>query len=142
MATAKNGDNVKVDYVGKLKDGSVFDTSDGRDPLQFKLGSGKIIPGFEEAVIGMNTGESKTVDIPAKSAYGPVVKELIHNVDRSQIPSNIELKKGQNLQMQTQDGQSVIVTVKDFSDDTVILDANHPLAGKDLIFEIKLLEIE
>jgi peptidylprolyl isomerase len=141
MSTAKNGDTVRVDYVGKLSDGSIFDSSIGKEPLEFALGSGKIIPGFEQAVLGMNPGESKTVKIPAHEAYGPIVNELIYELDRAQVPANLHLKKGQQLQMQTEDGQPIIVSVKDLSEETIILDANHPLAGRNLTFELKLIEV-
>ena len=134
------GDAVKIHYTGKLDDGAVFDSSEGRDPLQFIVGDGQVIPGFEEAVIGMQPGESKTVKIPADKAYGPHRKDLLAEVDRSQIQET-ELEVGQELVLQHPSGNLVRVTVLDISETSVIVDANHPLAGKDLTFEIELVEI-
>jgi len=135
------GDAVKVHYTGKLDDGTVFDSSEGRDPLQFIVGDGQVIPGFEEAVIGMQPGESKTVKIPADKAYGPHRKDLLAEVDRSEIQDDTELEVGQQLVLQHPSGNLVRVTVIDISETSVIVDANHPLAGKDLTFEIELVEI-
>jgi FKBP-type peptidyl-prolyl cis-trans isomerase 2 len=142
MAQAENGNTVKVHYTGRLKDGTVFDSSTNRDPMQFTLGKGQLIPGFEGAVIGMDTGESKTVNIPADEAYGPHREEMIAAVDRSQFPAQVNPEVGQQLQVKRPDGQEVVVKVTDVSDSTVTLDANHPLAGKDLTFDIELIEIE
>jgi peptidylprolyl isomerase len=141
MAGAKYGDTVRVHYTGKLDDGTVFDSSTGRNPLQFTLGEGRIIPGFEKAVVGMNPGESKTVKVPADQAYGPYRKEMVVVVDRDQIPADLKPKVGQELQIRQADGQIIKVTVTDVSISSVTLDANHPLAGKDLTFDIQLLEI-
>jgi peptidylprolyl isomerase len=139
--TAKVGDTVKVHYTGTLADGSVFDSSIGREPLQFTLGDGQMIPGFEQAVIGMELGETKTVTIPADQAYGPYYEELVFVIDRDELPAGMEPEVGQKLQMQSATGQITIVTVKDVSETNVTLDANHELAGKDLTFEIQLIEI-
>ncbi|HEX30313.1 TPA: peptidylprolyl isomerase [Candidatus Poribacteria bacterium] len=141
MAQAKRGDTVKVHYTGKLEDGTVFDTSLDRPPLQFTIGEGRLIPGFEEAVIGMSPGESKTVKVPADRAFGPHYEEMVLVVDRAEFPEHIDPEIGQQLQISQMDGRTIIVTVTDVSESTVTLDANHPLAGKDLIFDIKLLEI-
>jgi FKBP-type peptidyl-prolyl cis-trans isomerase 2 len=130
MAGAKNGDTVKVHYTGKLEDGTVFDTSVERDPLQFTIGQGQVIPGFEQAVVGMNPGESKTSKIPADKAYGPHRKEMILVVDRNQIPVELKPKVGQQLQSRQAEGRTIRVTVTDVSESSVTLDANHPLAGK------------
>lgn len=137
----KNGDTVRVHYTGRLADGKVFDTSIGSDPLQFTVGSGAVISGFDQAVVGMNVGESKTIEIPMKEAYGPYYNELVQEVNRSEIPANLELEVGQRLQAHSKDGQTVIITVIEMSESTVKMDANHPLAGKDLTFDIELVQI-
>jgi len=139
---AKTGDIVKVNYTGTLKDGSVFDTSLGREPLEFTLGQGQLIPGFEQAVIGMRVGESKTVNIPADQAYGPYNNGLISVIERDKLPENLDPEVGQQLQAQQSDGQIRTVTVIDVSETSITVDANHSLAGKDLTFEIDLIEIQ
>ncbi|MBW4578814.1 MAG: peptidylprolyl isomerase [Tildeniella nuda ZEHNDER 1965/U140] len=141
MAQAKTGDTVKVHYTGKLDDGTVFDSSADREPLEFTLGSGSIIPGFERAVLGMSMGESKTEIIPIDDAYGPHLEEMVVVVDRQQMPVEIEPQIGQQLQLQQQDGQVLPVVITDVSNAAVTLDANHPLAGEALTFDIKLVEI-
>lgn len=141
MAQAKSGDTVKVHYIGKLDDGTVFDSSENREPLEFTLGSGSIIPGFERAVLGMSLGESKTEIIPTDDAYGPHLDEMVVVVDRQQMPPEIEPQIGQQLQLQQQDGQVLPVIITDVSDGSVTLDANHPLAGEALTFDIQLVEI-
>jgi peptidylprolyl isomerase len=141
MAQAKTGDNVTVHYTGKLADGTVFDTSKEREPLNFAIGDGNLIPGFESAVVGMAAGESKTTEIPAEQAYGPHRDDMVLTVDRQQIPDTIPLDLGQQLQIQHPNGQAIPVLVTEISDGKVTLDANHPLAGKDLTFEIELLAI-
>jgi peptidylprolyl isomerase len=141
MAQAKNGDTVNVHYTGKLKDGKVFDSSVDREPLQFDIGHGNIIPGFEQGVIGMKPGESKTVNIPAEKAYGPYRKELVLVVDKSKIPTHLKPEVGQQLTLNQPDGRAVSVRITDISESNVTLDANHPLAGKDLIFDIELVQI-
>ena len=141
-ASAKNGDTVKVHYTGILEDGTVFDTSIEQEPLEFTLGEGQLIPGFEHAVIGMEVGESKTVTIPTEEAYGPRSANLIVEAGREQFPENFEPEIGQQLQMTQPDGRTITVFVVSFSETTVTIDANHPLAGEDLTFEIELVEIE
>jgi FKBP-type peptidyl-prolyl cis-trans isomerase 2 len=141
MAQAKNGDTVKVHYTGKLEDGTVFDSSRERDPLEFTLGQGQIIPGFEEAVVGMSPGESTSAEVPADKAYGPHNKELIVEVNREQFPEHLDPQPDQQLQMRRPDGQIIVVKVTDVSETNVTLDANHPLAGEDLTFDIELVEI-
>ena len=141
-AQAKDGDTVKVHYTGKLEDGTVFDTSIERDPLQFTIGEGQLIPGFEQAVVGMSPGESKTVEIPADEAYGPYREELVMVVDRDQLPEDLQPEVGQQLQIRQPDGQTILVKVIDVSESSVTLDANHPLAGKDLTFDIELVEVK
>lgn len=141
MEQVKHGDTVKIHYTGKLEDGTIFDTSAKRDPLQFKIGAGQVISGFEQAVVGMNPSESKTVKVPADKAYGPHREEMVLVVDRNKIPKNLKLELGQELQIPQEDGQKTIVAVTNISESSVTLDANHPLAGKDLTFDIQLIEI-
>jgi FKBP-type peptidyl-prolyl cis-trans isomerase 2 len=141
-AQAKNDDTVQVDYTGKLGDGTVFDTSVGREPLEFTLGAGQMIPGFEKAVLGMKVGEKKTVTIPANEAYGPRSDDQIMEVPREKLPSGLTPKVGQQLGIRRQDGGTSITTITSVSDNTVTIDANHPLAGKDLTFEIELVKIQ
>lgn len=141
MAQAKQGDTVKVHYTGTLKDGTVFDSSDGREPLEFTIGEGRVIPGFENAVIGMQPGDTRTETIPVDKAYGPKEEELVLTLDRSNLPQGLTPSVGDRLQVSHEDGTSTIVTVTDASDASVTLDANHPLAGEDLTFEIQLVEI-
>ena len=142
MLKAESGDTVKVHYTGTLEDGTVFDTSVGREPLEFTLGQGQLIPGFEQAVIGMKIGDSKTVNIPADQAYGPYRDDLIQVIERDQLPEGLDPEVGQQLQMTQADGEVVRVMVSDVSEATITIDANHPLAGKDLTFEIELIEIQ
>jgi len=139
---AQDGNIVKVHYTGTLEDGSVFDTSREREPLEFTLGAGQMIPGFEDAVRGMYVGQSKTVTVPAEEAYGAYRDDLVLVIGRDQLPADINPEVGQQLQMQQSDGQVVVVVVTEISEDTITVDANHFLAGKDLIFEIELVEIE
>ena len=137
----KIGDTVRVHYTGRLADGTVFDTSAGKDPLQFNIGSGMVIPGFDQAVVGMEPGESKSIEIPVKDAYGPHRHELIQEVNRNKVPTGLELRVGKRLTAQMQDGQIATLTVIKMSESTVTLDANHPLAGKDITFEIELVNV-
>ena len=137
----KEGDTVKVHYTGKLKDKSVFDSSQDAEPLELTVGSGQVIPGFEQAVVGMGVGDSKTVEIVAAEAYGPYRDELIVKVDKEQIPEDIPIKVGQPLVLRQAEGPPIRVMVTDISDQSVTLDANHPLAGEDLTFEVELVEI-
>ena len=139
---AKDGDTVKVHYTGTLEDGTVFDTSVEREPLEFTLGEGTLISGFEEAVKGMQVGQSKTVTIPAEEAYGLHRDDLVLVIERDQIPEDLDLKVGQQLQMQQTNDKTIVVIVTDVSETTITVDANHPLAGKDLTFEIELVEIK
>lgn len=141
MTEAKVNDTVKVHYTGHLYDGTVFDSSFNREPLEFTIGQKMVIPGFEKEVIGMTVGDTKTVSIASADAYGPYLEDLVGSIKRTQIPPNIDLQVGDVLQMHTPDGGHMSVLVKALTDETVTLDANHPLAGKDLAFEINLLEI-
>lgn len=140
MSQAKNGDTVKVHYKGTLGDGTVFDSSEGREPLEFDVGSGQLIPGFEAAVDGMKTGETCSININADEAYGPHREEMVMDVPKTQLPADMNPEVGMRLQAGQEDEQFV-VTVTEVQDDKVTLDANHPLAGKDLNFEITLVEI-
>lgn len=139
--TAKPGDTVAVHYTGRLDDGTVFDTSKNRDPLQFVVGERRLICGFEKAVIGMSPGEKKVADVPAEEAYGPRRPELVADFPRDRIPPHISAKVGEELQVQTHDGQAVPAVVVATSTSAVTLDTNHPLAGKDLTFEIEMVDV-
>ena len=141
MSKAKNGDVVKVHYTGKLEDGTVFDSSSGRDPLEFTLGQGEVLTGFEEAVVGMAPGEKRTTRVVAEKGYGPRRQEMVVEIDRKQFPGNVDPKIGQHLEIRQPAGSPIMVTVVDVSEGKVILDANHPLAGKTLEFEIQLMDI-
>lgn len=140
MQQAKQGDTVRVHYTGRLGDGSEFDSSRGREPLEFEVGGGQVIAGFDEAVGGMSVGESKTVTIPAAEAYGARREEMVLTVGRDQFPPDLDPEVGQQLQM-AQGNQVAIVTVTDVAEDAVTLDANHPLAGQDLTFDLELVSI-
>jgi peptidylprolyl isomerase len=139
---AKDGDTVQVHYTGKLADGTVFDSSAGRDPLEFTLGAGQVILGFDKAVVGMKVGEKKTVTIPAAEAYGSYRDDLVIEISRDKISGGVTPKVGQRLQTTRDDGSIVTVTVTKVTDTTVTIDGNHPLAGKDLTFEIELVKIK
>jgi peptidylprolyl isomerase len=141
MSQVKDGDTVKVGYTGMLDDGTVFDSSENRDPLEFTIGDGRLIKGFDDAVRGMSIGETKTVRIPAEEAYGPYHKEMTMVVDRQEFPPDMDPQIGEQLQVRQPSGQTMVVTVSDVTDGNVTLDANHPLAGKDLSFEITLDEV-
>lgn len=141
MSKAKNGDTVKVHYTGKLDDGTVFDSSENKEPLEFKIGGGQVIAGFEEAVIGMDKGDSKTVRIPAGNAYGPHRADMVIQVDRDKLPADKAPQKGELWQISRQNDDPIIVMVVDVNDQTVTLDANHPLAGKDLTFDLKVEDV-
>jgi len=140
LSKVKDGDTVKVHYTGTLKDGSVFDTSAEREPLEFKLGEGQLIPGFEKAVIGLAEGEKTNVDIPSDEAYGEPREDLLINVPKDQLPDDVEPEVGMQLQVNQPDGNAVPVRITEVGDEELTLDANHPLAGKDLSFEIELVE--
>lgn len=141
MTTAKAGDSVKIHYTGTLEDGTTFDSSEGREPLEFTLGSGQVIVGFEEAVTGMKTGEKKNVTIPADKAYGQHNEEMVITAPRDQVPKDINPEVGQQLQMAGPDNQMIIVRVTEVTEEHIMLDANPPLAGKDLTFDIELVSI-
>ena len=141
MSQAKMGDKVKIHYTGSLKDGKIFDSSKEKEPLGFTIGEKMVIPGFENAVIGMTVGETKKVSLPPADAYGDHQKTLVVVVERSQLPPNIDPKVGMILHAQTNDGRSSDVTIIDITDEAATLDANHPLAGQELIFDLELVEV-
>jgi FKBP-type peptidyl-prolyl cis-trans isomerase 2 len=136
----KNGDTVKVHYVGKYESGEVFDSSLEKEPLEFTVGNQQVIPGFEEGIIGMEVGEKKTINVPFDKAYGPFREELVFPVEKSKLPEDIS--EGQYLEVHQPDGNNFVVRVSEIKDDTAFLDANHPLAGKNLVFEVELVSIE
>jgi peptidylprolyl isomerase len=137
----QTGDTVKVNYTGRLLDGTVFDSSEGREPLEFKVGEGHLIKDFEQAVLGMSPGDTKTVQVEAANAYGPHQDELVFVVPRTQIPEGIDPQVNQSYQLQSSDGQKLAVLVIEAGEESVTFDGNHPLAGKDLEFDIELVEV-
>lgn len=141
MATAKQGDTVQVHYTGRLDDGTVFDSSQGREPVEFTLGRGQVIPGFEKAVEGLQVGERGVARVPPEEAYGPRSDELVLSVQRDQFPEGVTPEVGQGFEMRTEEGRTVRVRVTDTTGDTVEIDANHPLAGKELTFDLELVKI-
>lgn len=141
MSEAKSGDTVRVHYTGTIADGSTFDSSVGNDPIQFIIGEGRVIPGFEQAAVGLAPGESRTVTIAAGEAYGDHRPDLVQEVERASLPTEIEYAEGLQLQARGPDQQPLMLTVTSVTDETITLDANHPLAGKDLTFDIELVEI-
>ena len=138
MSQVKNGDTVKVHYTGTLEDGTVFDSSLEREPLEFTLGEGQLIPGFEKTVLGMSAGESRTVTIPAEEAYGPYREEMVLEVPRTQLPADMQPQVGMQLQVGEEQGEGMLVQITQVTNAHITLDANHPLAGKDLTFNIQL----
>lgn len=142
MSKAKKGDNVKVHYKGRLTNGEQFDSSEGREPLAFTVGAGQMIKGFDDAIPGMEVGEKKTINIAPADAYGEKNADAIIEFPKSNIPEDMKLERGMKLQLQNQAGQPIPVVVTDIKDDVVVLDANHELAGKELVFDIELVGIE
>ncbi|MEX0778834.1 MAG: peptidylprolyl isomerase [Balneolales bacterium] len=140
MSQVKDGDTVKVHYTGKLADGSEFDSSADKEPMEFKIGEGKLIPGFEQAVVGMNIGDKNTIKIPSAEAYGERRDDMNVSVEKEKLPEDLTPELGQQLQIQQQDGKAIPVVIADISDTHVTLDANHPLAGEDLTFEIEVVD--
>ena len=141
VVRAVDGNSVQVYYTGKLSDGTIFDSSAGRAPLEFKIGSNAVIPGFEKAVVGMAVGEKKTITIPADEAYGPHKDTMVGEISWNQLPKDLKPQVGQTLQSTQSDGSVIMVTITKITDTTVTIDANHPLAGLDLTFEIELVKI-
>lgn len=141
MTLAKTGDTVRIHYTGSLTDGTKFDSSEGKDPLEFKLGEGQVIKGLENEIEGMEVGAKSTVTIASDEAYGPRNPSQIQKVERSTIPAEIDLQVGMQLGANTQNGQQLTLTVMEVTDTEVTLDANHPLAGRDLVFDVELVEV-
>ena len=138
---ARKGDTVRIRYTGRLKEGPTFDSTMGRDPLELVLGEGKVLPAFEKAIYGMSSGETKTMEIPSDKAFGPRQESLVTTVHRKELPPEARPFLGQQIQSRTVEGQPITATVTALSATTITVDANHPLAGKDLVFEIELVEI-
>lgn len=141
MTKVKDGDTVKVHYTGKLKDGTIFDSSVAREPLMFQMGAGQLIQGFEQAVMGMEPGDSKTINLAPDEAYGPYLDDLIQEIGCEELPQGFQPETGMVLQFRQPDGQTTLATVIEVSESKMKIDGNHPLAGKDLTFEIELVEI-
>jgi peptidylprolyl isomerase len=141
MTTAATGDIVRIHYSGRLTDGTQFDSSEGRAPLEFKLGEGQVIKGLEQHVAGLEEGAKSTVTIPAAAAYGPRRDDAIQQLAREKVPSGIDLQVGTQLQARTADGGMLPITVVGVDEQSVTVDANHPLAGKDLVFDVEVVEI-
>jgi len=141
MTQAKTGDTVKVHFEGSLEDGSIFGSTINDEPFEFTIGQKHMLPGFENAVIGMQKGDTKTITLPPEEAYGLHKKELVHVMNRSGFPKEINLEIGKTLRVRTQDGKYTVVTIKDFTEDSIVLDENEPLAGETLTFNIELIDI-
>jgi peptidylprolyl isomerase len=141
MPQAQNGDTVNIHYTGKLDDGTIFDSSVGREPLEFQIGSNQVIPGFERAVIGMAPGDAKSERIPADQAYGDRMEDMVVEVDRSHLPADLNPEIGMQLSVETEGGGRIPAVVTSVTDDSITIDANHPLAGQALTFEIELVTI-
>jgi len=141
MQEAKTGNQVKVHYHGRLQDGTTFDSSEGRSPLEFEVGAGQVIKGFEDGVLGMKEGDKKTIHIPVDEAYGEKSEDMIIEYPKDQFPPDMKPEVGMQLNLRGQDGRNFPVVISDVKSDIVVLDGNHPLAGKDLIFDIEMVEI-
>jgi len=141
MQQVKAGDTVKVHYHGRLTDGTTFDSSEGREPLEFKVGSGQVIKGFDDGVTGMEVGQKKTINIPVEEAYGPKNEEMVVNFPRANFPEDLNPEVGMQLNMTNGSGQVIPVVIVEVGEEEVILDANHPLAGQDLVFDLELVSI-
>lgn len=142
MNQVKENNTVKVNYTGKLSDGQIFDTSEGREPLEFTLGQGQLIPGFEKGVIDMKLNEKKTITIAKEEAYGDVNPALIQEVSKTDLPQDMTPEVGMGLVSKTQDGRETNLMVVEVKENTIVLDANHPLAGKDLVFDLEVVDIK
>jgi peptidylprolyl isomerase/FKBP-type peptidyl-prolyl cis-trans isomerase SlpA len=141
VAQANEGDEVQVHYTGKLEDGTIFDSSEDGEPLSFTIGENRVIPGFEEAVTGMEPGDSRTTEVEPEQAYGEHREDMVMEMDRDQIPGEVDPEVGQQLQLRLENGQTVPVLITALGEDTVTIDANHPLAGRKLIFEIEVVDV-
>tara|TARA_R110000787_G_scaffold32138_6_gene84933 strand:- start:6533 stop:6979 length:447 start_codon:yes stop_codon:yes gene_type:complete len=142
MIQVKENNTVKVNYTGKLTDGVVFDSSEGREPIEFTLGKGELIPGFEKGLINMKLNEKKTITVSKEEAYGEINNNLMQEVNRAELPEGITPEVGMGLVSKTPDGQEMNLRVTEVREETIVIDGNHPLAGKDLIFDIEVLEIK
>ena len=142
MSQVKENNTVKVNYTGKLSDGQVFDSSEGKEPIEFTLGQGRLIPGFEKGLIDMELNEKKTITIPKEEAYGEVNKDLIQEVKKSELPQEMAPEVGMGLVSKSPDGQEMNLLVVEVRDETIVIDGNHPLAGKDLVFDLEVIEIK
>ena len=142
MSQVKKGDTIKVHYKGTLSDGSLFDSSEGKDPLEFTVGENMVIHGFDQGVINMQVGDKKTLNIPCLEAYGEINEDLLIEIPKAELPEELgEINEGMQLNMVNQDGYEIPVEVIEIKEDAIVLDGNHPLAGEDLIFEVDLVEI-
>jgi FKBP-type peptidyl-prolyl cis-trans isomerase 2 len=141
MSKARNGDTVRLHYTGKLEDGEIFDSSRKRQPIEFVLGDGEVIPRIEEGVLGMEAGETKAIEVPAEEAFGPRREELVIEIGKGELPDHITPTMGQRLQMRQPDGDHIDLVITEVNEETITLDANHPLAGRTLFFDLELLEI-
>lgn len=139
---AKLGDQVSVHYKGKLKDGTEFDSSKEDDPIEFKIGEGQLIPGFEQAIVGMEPGETKTEEVPYEGAYGEKREDLVMELDKGKVPDHIDPQEGDRLEIKQDEGENIPVTVTKVTEEALTIDANHPLAGQDLVFDLELVEIK
>ncbi|MFD2914825.1 FKBP-type peptidyl-prolyl cis-trans isomerase [Psychroserpens luteus] len=142
MSQVKENNTIKVNYTGKLSDGQVFDSSEGREPLEFTLGQGQLIPGFEKGVIDMKLNEKKTITIAKEEAYGDINAALIQEVNKSELPQDVEPKVGMGLVSKTPDGREMNLLVVEVKEESIVIDGNHPLAGKELIFDLEVVEIK
>ncbi|MDP2497602.1 MAG: peptidylprolyl isomerase [Candidatus Palauibacterales bacterium] len=142
MAEAEQGDTVTVHYTGTLEDGTVFDTSEERDPISFEIGADEVIPGFEDAVLGLEPGDTASTTLPPEEAYGPRSDERILPVPRSELPEDMDPDVGDELEVQLENGQRAPARVAETDESTVTLDLNHPLAGRELTFEVELVDVE
>jgi len=142
MSQDKKNDTVKVQYTGKIAGGQIFDSSEGKDPIEFTLGEGQLIPGFENGLIDMKLNEKKTINIPKEEAYGEPREELIQEVEKSQLPPEIAPEVGMGLVSKGPDGREMNLLVAEVKENSIVVDGNHPLAGKDLIFDLEVVEIK
>lgn len=142
MSQVKQNDTVRVHYTGKLTDGQIFDSSLEREPIEFTMGQGQLIPGFEKGLLDMKVNEKKTIEIPSEEAYGAPREELVQEVDKNQLPDEIKPEPGMGLVSKSPDGREMNLVVKEVKEDTIVVDGNHPLAGKDLIFDLEVVEIK
>ncbi len=142
MSQVKENNTIKVNYTGKLSNGQIFDTSEGKEPIEFVLGQGRLIPGFEKGLIDMKLNEKKTIEIAKDQAYGDVNDNLIQEVNKTELPQDMEPKVGMGLVSKSPDGKEINLMVVEVKDESIVIDGNHPLAGHDLIFDVEVVEIK